>query len=66
MSVGNSAVLSVTLFMGTITLVVHMLGTKTPVTHLPEGTLLLNVVGAQLIAFEAVGELGFASLTPLA
>ena len=44
----------------------HMLGTKTPMTCLSEWTLLLNVIGVQLIALEAVWELGFASLTPLA
>jgi len=52
--------------MRTVAIVVHMLGAKAPMTHLPEGTLLLNVVGAQLVAFEAIRELGFAPLTPLA
>jgi len=62
----DSAVLSVALLMGTVALIVHMLGTKTPTTHLPEGALLFDVIGAQLIAFEAIRELGFASSTPLA
>ena len=66
MSIRDSAVLSVALLMGMVALVVRMLGTKTPTTRLPEGTLLSDVIGAQLIAFEAIGELGFASLTPLA
>jgi len=62
----DSAVLSVALFMGAIALVVRMLGAKIPTTRLPEGTLLFDVIGTRLIAFEAVGELGFASSTPLA
>jgi len=66
MNMRDSAVLSVALFMGAIALVVHMLGAKTPMTRLPEGTLLFDVIGTQLITFEAIGELGFASSTPLA
>jgi len=66
MSVRDSAVLSVALLMGTVALVVRMLGTKTPTTCLPEGTLLFHMAGTQLIAFEAIRELGFASLMPLA
>jgi len=66
MSTRDSAVLSVSLFMGAVALVMHMLGTKTPMTRLPEGTLLFDVIGPRLIAFEAIGELGFASSTPLA
>ena len=66
MSVGDSAILSVALFMRTVTIIVCMLGTEAPVAHLPEGTFLLNMIGTQLVAFEAVGELGFVSLTPLA
>ena len=65
-SSGNSAELSVTLLVGNVTIVVCMLSAETPATHLPEGTLLLNMVGARLVALEAVGELGFASLAPLA
>ena len=42
---GNSAILSVALLMGTIAIVMHMLGAKTPTTCLPEGALLFNVVG---------------------
>jgi len=66
MSVRDSAVLSVALFVGAVTLVMCMLGAKTPTARLPEGTLFLDVVGARLIAFEAIGELGFASSTLLA
>ena len=66
MSGRDSAILSVALLVGTIALVVCMLGAKTPTTHLPEGTLLFDVVRARLVAFEAVGEFGFASSTPLA
>jgi len=62
----DSAVLSVALFVGAIAFVVRMLGAKTPTAYLPEGTLLFDVIGMRLIAFEAIGELGFASLTPLA
>ena len=66
MSMGNSAILSITLFMGAVTIVMLVLGAKTPVARLPEGTLLLNMVGTRLVAFEAIGELGFASSTSLA
>ena len=66
MSRRNSAVLSVALFMGAVTLIMRMLGAKAPTTHLPERTLLFDVVGARLIALEAIGELGFASSMPLA
>jgi len=52
--------------MRTVAIVMCMLSAKTPATRLPEGALLLNVVGTQLIAFEAIGELGFASPAPLA
>jgi len=66
MSRGDSAVLSIALLMGAVALVVCVLGTKAPTTRFPEGTLLRNVVGTRLVALEAIGELGFASLTPLA
>jgi len=66
MSVRDSAVLSVALFMGAIALVMCMLGAKTPTARLPEGALFCNVIGVQLVEFEAIGELGFASSTPLA
>jgi len=66
MSMRDSAVLSVALFMGAIALVVRMLGAKTPTTRLPEGTLLFDVIGVRLIAFETIRELGFASSTLLA
>jgi len=62
----NSAVLSVALLVGAVALIMRMLGAKTPTTRLPEGTLLFDVIGARFIAFEAIGELGFASSTPLA
>ena len=42
---GNSAILSVALLVRMIAIVVCMLGAKTPTTYLPEGTLLLDVVG---------------------
>jgi len=61
----NSAVLGIALLVGNITVVMCVLGAKTPATHLPEGALLLDVIGACIIAFEAIGELGFASSTPL-
>jgi len=63
---GNSAVLSVALLMRTVAFVMRMLGAKTPTARLPEGALLFDVIGARLIAFEAIRELGFASPTPLA
>ena len=66
MSRGNSAVLSVALPVGAIALIMRMLGTKTPMARLPEGALLHIVIGAQLIALEAIREFGFASSTPLA
>jgi len=62
----DSAELSIALLVGNITIVVCMLGTKTPATRLPEGTLLFDVIGVQLVALEAIGELGFASSTLLA
>jgi len=46
MSVGNSAILSVALLVRTIAIIMRMLGAKTPMTRLPEGALLFNVVGA--------------------
>ena len=66
MSMGNSAVLSIALLMRVVIIVVCMLGAEAPVTCLPKGTFLLNVIGTQLVAFEAIGEFGFASLTLLA
>jgi len=42
---GNSTILSVALLMGTIAVVVRMLGAKAPTTCLPEGALLFNMVG---------------------
>jgi len=62
----NSAVLSVTLLVGAVAFIMRMLGAKTPMTRLPEGTLLFDVIGVRVIAFEAIGELGFASPTSLA
>jgi len=52
--------------MRTITFVMHMLGTETPATRLPEGTFLLHVIGLQLIALEAIWKLRFAFSTLLA
>jgi len=63
---GDNAELSVALFMGDGAITVCMLGTKTPAARPPERALLLNMVGAQLIALEAIGKLEFASSTPLA
>ena len=65
-SSGNGTKLGVALLMGSGAIIMRMLGTKTPAACLPEGTLLLDVVGVRLVAFEAIGELGFASPTPLA
>jgi len=65
-SSGDHAKLGITLLVGKGAVTIRMLGAKTPVTHLPEGTLLLNMIGAQLVAFEAVRELGFASSMLLA
>jgi len=62
----DTAELSVALLMGNVAVVVCVLGTKTPTACLPEGALLLNVIGTRLVAFEAIRELGFASSTPLA
>jgi len=42
----DSAKLSITLLVGNGAVVVHMLGAKAPTAHLPEGALLLNVIGA--------------------
>jgi len=66
MSIGDSTVLSVALLMRVVTIIMCMLGTEAPVAYLPEGTLLYNMIGMQLVALEAIGELGFASLMPLA
>jgi len=62
----DCAKLSVALLVGNGAVTVHMLGAKTPAAHLPERALLLDVIGARLVALEAIGELGFASSTPLA
>jgi len=61
----NSTILSIALFMGVVTVIMCMLGTETPMTCLPEGALLLNMVGARLVALETIGELGFSPM-PLA
>jgi len=66
MSVRDSTVLSIALLMGAVAVVMHVLSTEAPTAHLPEGALLLDMVRAQLIAFEAIGELGFASSMSLA
>ena len=66
MSMGNSAIFNIALFMGAVAIIMRVLGAKTPAACLPEGTLLLNVIGTRLVAFEAIGELGFASSTLLA
>jgi len=42
---GNSAILSVALLVGMLAIVVCMLGAKIPMTCLPEGALLFNVIG---------------------
>jgi len=42
---GNGTILSIALLVGTIAVIMHMLGAKTPITCLPEGALLCNVVG---------------------
>jgi len=62
----DSTELGVALLVGNGAVDMRVLGAQTPAACLPEGTLLLNVVGAQLIALEAIRELGFASPTPLA
>jgi len=62
----DRAKFGVTLLMGNGTIVVRMLSTKTPAARLPERTLLLHVIGARLIALEAIRELGFASSMLLA
>ena len=63
---GNGTILSVALLVGAVAVVVCMLGAKTPATCLPEGALLRDMVRTRLVALEAIGELGFASSTPLA
>jgi len=45
MSVGDSAILSVALFVRVVAIVMHMLGAEAPAACLPEGTFLLNVIG---------------------
>jgi len=66
MSVGDSAILSIALFMRVVAIIMCMLGAEAPAACLPEGTFLLNVIWTRLVVFEAVGELGFASSMPLA
>jgi len=61
-SSGDSAELSVALLMRNEAVAVHVLGAETPAAHLPEGAPLLDMVGTRLVAFEAIWELGFASL----
>jgi len=63
---GDGAKLSVALFVGNGAIAMCMLGAKTPAACLPERALLLDMIGVRLIAFEAIGELGFASSMPLA
>jgi len=63
---GNGTILSVALLVGTVVVIVYMLGAEAPATRLPERTLLFNVVWSRLVAFEAIGELWLASSTPLA
>jgi len=45
-SSGNGAELSVALLVRNTAVVVCVLSAEAPVTHLPEGALLLNVIGA--------------------
>jgi len=65
-SSGDSAELSIALLVRNVAVIVCMLGTETPVACLPEGALFCDVIGAQLIALKAVGELGLAPSTLLA
>ena len=41
---GNGTILSVALLVGTVVVIVYMLGAEAPATHLPERTLLFNMV----------------------
>jgi len=66
MSVGDSTILSVALFMRAVAIIMCVLGAEAPATRLPKRTFFFDVIGTQLVAFEAIGELGFASSTPLA
>jgi len=45
MSIGDGTILSIALFMRVVAIVVCMLGAEAPTTCLPEGALLLNMVG---------------------
>jgi len=45
-SVGDNAILSVALFMRAVAIVMCMLSAEAPSTRLPEGTFLLDVIGA--------------------
>jgi len=45
MSVRDSTILSIALLVGMVAVVMHMLGAKIPVTHLPEGAFLFSVIG---------------------
>ena len=65
-SVGDSAILSITLLIRTVAIIMCVLGAEAPATCLPEGAFLFDMVGTQLVALEAIRKLGFASLTPLA
>jgi len=65
-SSGDGAELGVTLLVRDVAFIVYVLGAKIPMACLPEGALLYIVVGTRLIAFEAIGELWFASLMLLA
>ena len=48
------------------TIVVSVLGTKTPAAGLPKGAIFDNVTRSVMVALETVGELNLSSLTPLA
>ena len=48
------------------TIVVSMLGTKTPAASLPKGAIFDNVTRSVVVAFETIGELDLSSSTPLA
>jgi len=65
-SSGDSAKLSIALLVRGVAVVMRMLGAEAPAARLPKRALLLDVIGTRLVAFEAVGKLGFASLTSLA
>ena len=66
MSKVDKAAINTAGIMGEGTIVVSVLGTKTPAASLPKGAIFDNMTQSVMVAFKTVGELYLSSSTPLA